>query len=79
MRAVLGIIFDTQMRLAHSLLPLLRSDLDVLYCFSVDGDYELCLRPDLGEEDLFSAHRIFDEFRRASQAKSEVLRKEDDF
>ncbi|KAK3278671.1 hypothetical protein CYMTET_13401 [Cymbomonas tetramitiformis] len=79
MRAVLGIIFATQMRLAHSMLPLLRSYLDVLYCFSVDGDYELCLRPDLGEEDLLSAHRIFDEFRRASQAKSETLRKEDDF
>ncbi|KAK3287717.1 hypothetical protein CYMTET_4792 [Cymbomonas tetramitiformis] len=63
-----------------SLLPLLRSDLDVLYCFSVDGDYELCLRPGLGEEDLLSAHRIFDEFRRASQAKSEALRKgKDDF
>ncbi|KAK3282584.1 hypothetical protein CYMTET_9693 [Cymbomonas tetramitiformis] len=48
---------------------------DVLYCFSVDGDYDLCLRPDLGEEDLLSAHRIFDEFRQASQAKSEALRK----
>eukprot|EP00854_Cymbomonas_tetramitiformis_P026665 gene26665-32750_t len=79
MRAALGIIFDTLMRLARDLLPLLRSDLDVLYCFSVDGDYELCLRPDLGEEDLLSAHRIFDEFRQASQAKSEALRKEDDF
>eukprot|EP00854_Cymbomonas_tetramitiformis_P033112 gene33112-42334_t len=74
MRAVLGIIFDTQMRLAHSLLPLLRSDLDVLYCFDVDGDYELCLRPDLGEEDLLCASTMSSDERAKRRAKSYARR-----
>eukprot|EP00854_Cymbomonas_tetramitiformis_P025896 gene25896-31695_t len=79
MRTTLGNIFDTKMQLARDLVPLLRPDLHVFYSFSVDGDYELLLQPDLRADELSSARHIFAEYRHASAAMSDALRREDDF